>query len=45
MLEFSIFLLVGGVSLLFFMLYEARRNVVKMEKVKLPALPDRKSVV
>ncbi|MGD6956295.1 metallophosphoesterase [Rossellomorea aquimaris] len=40
MLEFIMFLLVGGVSLLFFMLYEARRNVVKMEKVKLPALPD-----
>lgn len=39
MLEFSIFLLVGGVSLLLFLLYEARRNVVKLEKVKLPALP------
>lgn len=40
MLEISIFLIVGGVSLLFFMLYEARRNVVKIEKVKFPALPD-----
>ncbi|MDT9024694.1 MULTISPECIES: metallophosphoesterase [Rossellomorea] len=45
MLEFSIFLLVGGVSLLFFMLYEARRNVVKMEKVKLPALPHHMSAI
>ncbi|WP_044340148.1 metallophosphoesterase [Rossellomorea aquimaris] len=40
MLEFSLLLLAGGVILLFFMLYEARRNVVKMEKVKLPDFPD-----
>ncbi|MEI2665074.1 metallophosphoesterase [Rossellomorea sp. LJF3] len=39
MLEFSIILLAGGVSLLFYMLYEARRNVVKIEKVKLPHYP------
>ncbi|MGM0855435.1 MAG: metallophosphoesterase [Bacillota bacterium] len=45
MLEFSMFLLVGGVGLLFFMLYEARRNVVRMEKVKLPCLPHNMSSI
>ncbi|PFA63845.1 metallophosphoesterase [Bacillus sp. AFS015802] len=41
MLELSIIiLLAGGVSLLFFMLYEARRNTVKVDKVKLPGFPE-----
>ncbi|CAN7341774.1 metallophosphoesterase [Rossellomorea sp. LjRoot5] len=40
MLEFCIILLAGGVSLLFYMLYEARRNVVKIENVKLPSYPE-----
>ena len=39
MLEFSLILLAGGVSLLVYMVYEARRNVVKIEKVKLPHYP------
>jgi uncharacterized protein len=40
MLEFSILLMAGGVSLLFFMLYEARRNVVNMNQVKMPHFPE-----
>ena len=40
MLEFSIVILIGGVSLLFFMLYEARRNVVNIDRVKLPHFPE-----
>ncbi|MFI8685220.1 metallophosphoesterase [Rossellomorea sp. NPDC077527] len=40
MLEFSIILLTGGISLLFLMLYEARRNVVKIEEVRLPHFPE-----
>ncbi|MCA0147781.1 MULTISPECIES: metallophosphoesterase [Rossellomorea] len=39
MLEISMILLAGGVSLLFYMVYEARRNIVKIEKVKLPHYP------
>ncbi len=45
MLEFSLLLLVGGVSLLLFMLYEARRNVVKKEEVKLPGFPEHMSPI
>ncbi|WP_226672989.1 metallophosphoesterase [Rossellomorea aquimaris] len=40
MLELCIILMAGGVILLLIMLYEARRNVVKIEKVKLPGFPD-----
>ncbi|MBN8190778.1 metallophosphoesterase [Bacillus sp. NTK074B] len=40
MLELCIILMAGGVILLLIMLYEARRNVVKIEEVKLPGLPD-----
>ncbi|TMU86729.1 metallophosphoesterase [Bacillus sp. BHET2] len=40
MLEFSLLLLVGGVSLLLLMLYEASRNAVKKEEVKLLGFPD-----
>lgn len=39
MLEFSMILLAGGASLLFYMVYEARRSVVKIEEVKLPHYP------
>ncbi|KPL59748.1 metallophosphoesterase [Rossellomorea vietnamensis] len=40
MLEFCMILLLGGASLLIYMLYEARRNVVKIERVKLPHYPE-----
>ncbi|MCR8846974.1 metallophosphoesterase [Rossellomorea sp. SC111] len=40
MLEFCIVLLTGGASLLLYMLYEARCNVVKIEKVNLPHYPE-----